>query len=35
MIVVLTAPYTISEKNGKPILDEVLLVNLNPQNLRG
>ncbi len=35
MIVVLTAPYTISEKNGKPILDEVLQVNLNPQNLRG
>ncbi len=35
MIVVLTAPYTISEKNGKPILDEVLLVNLNPQNLKG
>jgi hypothetical protein len=35
MIVVLTAPYTISEKNGKPILDEVLLVNLNPQNIKG
>jgi hypothetical protein len=35
MIVVLTAPYTISEKNGKPILDEVLLMNLNPQNLKG
>jgi hypothetical protein len=29
VIVVLTAPYTISEKNGKPILDEVLLLNLN------
>lgn len=35
MIVVLTAPYTISEKNGKPVLDEVLLVNLNPQTLKG
>ncbi len=35
MIVVLTVPYTISEKNGKPILDEVLLLNLNPQSLRG
>jgi hypothetical protein len=35
MIVVLTAPYTISEKNGKPILDEVLLMNFNPQTLKG
>ncbi|MCU0338527.1 MAG: Rpn family recombination-promoting nuclease/putative transposase [Spirosomaceae bacterium] len=35
MIVVLTAPYTISQKNGKPILDEVLLLNLNPQTLKG
>jgi hypothetical protein len=35
MIVVLTAPYTINEKNGKPVLDEVLLLNLNPQNLKG
>jgi hypothetical protein len=35
MIVVLTAPYTISEKNGKPILDEVLLMNLNPRTLKG
>ncbi len=35
VIVVLTAPYTISEKNGKPILDEVLLLNLNPQTLQG
>jgi len=25
----------ISEKNGKPILDEVLLLNLNPQTLQG
>jgi hypothetical protein len=35
VIVVLTAPYKISEKNGKPILDEVLLVKLNPQTLKG
>ena len=34
-IVVLTAPYKISEKNGKPILDEVLLLKLNPQTLQG
>ncbi|MDX2249788.1 MAG: PD-(D/E)XK nuclease family transposase [Bacteroidia bacterium] len=35
VIVVLTAPYKISEKNGKPVLDEVLLVTLNPQTLKG
>jgi predicted transposase/invertase (TIGR01784 family) len=35
VIIVLTAPYKISEKNGKPILDEVLLLNLNPQTLQG
>jgi hypothetical protein len=35
VIVVLTAPYKISEKNGKPILDEVFLLNLNPQTLQG
>ncbi len=35
VIVVLTAPYTISDKNGKAILDEVLLLNLNPQTLKG
>jgi predicted transposase/invertase (TIGR01784 family) len=35
VIVVLTAPYTISEKNGKPVLDEVLLIELNPQTLKG
>ncbi len=35
VIVVLTAPYTISEKNGKPVLDEVLLIQLNPQTLKG
>jgi hypothetical protein len=35
VIVILTAPYTINEKNGKPILDEVLLLNLNPKTLKG
>jgi PD-(D/E)XK nuclease family transposase len=35
MIVILTAPYTISQKNGKPILDEVLLLHVNPQTLKG
>ena len=35
VIVVLTAPYSISEKNGKPILDEVLLLNLNPKTIKG
>lgn len=35
VIVVLTVPYTISEKTGKPIKDEVLLLNFNPQNLKG
>jgi hypothetical protein len=35
LIVVLTAPYTINEKNGQPILDEVLLLRLNPKTIRG
>ena len=35
MIVVLTAPYSINQKNGKPIKNEVLLVNVNPKNLKG
>ena len=35
LIVVLTAPYTISEKNGKAIKDEVLLIKLNPKTLKG
>lgn len=35
MIVVLTTPYTISEKNGKPIKEEVLLLQINPKNLKG
>lgn len=35
VIVVLTAPYTINEKNGKPVKEEVLLLQINPQNLKG
>ena len=35
VIVVLTAPYTINERNGKPILDEVLLLKLNPKTIKG
>jgi hypothetical protein len=35
VIVVLTVPYTISEKNGKPIKDEVLTLTINPKNLYG
>ena len=35
VIVVLTAPYTISEKNGRPMKDELLLLKLNPRNLNG
>jgi hypothetical protein len=35
MIVVLTAPYSINQKSGKPIKDEVLTINLNPRNLKG
>ena len=35
MIVVLTAPYTINEKNGKAIKDEVLLIDINPKTLSG
>ena len=35
VIVVLTTPYTISEKNGKPILDEFLLLDFNMQNIDG
>jgi predicted transposase/invertase (TIGR01784 family) len=34
LIVVLTAPYKILEKNGRPILDEVLLLKLNPRTLK-
>lgn len=35
VIIVLTVPYTISEKNGKAIKDEVLLIDLNPKTLDG
>lgn len=35
MIVVLTQKYTIREKDGKPVKDELLLVNINPQTIRG
>lgn len=35
VIVVLTAPYKINDKNGKPIKDEVLLTRLNPRTLDG
>ncbi len=35
VIVILTTPYTISEKNGRPIKDEVLLLNINLQTLKG
>lgn len=35
VIVLLTAPYTISQKNGQPIKDEVLLLKLNPKTLEG
>ena len=35
LIIVMTAPYLIDQKNGQPVLNEVLLLNLNMQNLRG
>ena len=35
VIIVLTAPYLISEKNGSPIKDEVLSLKLNPKTLKG
>ncbi len=35
MIVVLTTKYSISDKNGKPIKDELLLIDFNPRNIRG
>lgn len=35
VIVVLTAPYTVLEKSGRAVLDEVLLVALNPRTLSG
>lgn len=35
VIVVVTAAYRISELNGKPIKDDVLVTNINPCNLQG
>ncbi len=35
MIVVLTQKYSIREKDGKPIKDELLYINLNPQTING
>ena len=35
LIVVLTTPYTILDKNGEAIKDEVLLLDLNPKTLGG
>ena len=35
LIVVLTAPYIINEKDGQPVKDEVLLIDLNPKTLSG
>jgi hypothetical protein len=34
-IVVLTAPYTVEDKTGRPIKNEVLISKLNPRNLQG
>lgn len=34
-IVVVTAPYKMDDKTGKPIQDEVLVSSLNPKNLKG
>lgn len=34
-IILITAPYKISEKDGTPIKDDVLLTTLNPQTLAG
>lgn len=35
IIVILTAKYTIHEKNGNPIKDELLLLTINPETIRG
>ncbi len=35
VIVILTTPYTINTKDGRPVLDEVLLINLNPKTILG
>jgi hypothetical protein len=34
-IVVLTAPYRVDDRSGKPVLNEVLISQLNPRNLLG
>jgi predicted transposase/invertase (TIGR01784 family) len=34
-IIVLTAPYTINDKTGRPVKNEVLISKLNPHNLKG
>ncbi len=35
VIVIVTAAYRISEKNGKPINDDVLITDINPRTLQG
>jgi PD-(D/E)XK nuclease family transposase len=35
VVVILTAPYTINQKNGQPIKDEVLLLTLNSRAVNG
>ncbi len=35
VIVVLTEPYTINEKNGLPVRDELLLLKINPKTIEG
>ena len=35
IIVVVTAAYRISEQNGKPVKDDVLITRINPRNLKG
>jgi hypothetical protein len=35
VIVIVTAPYKISDKNGKPIKEEVMITDINPRTLGG
>ncbi len=35
LILVMTAKYKLNEKNGQPVLDEVLLMQLNPRTIKG
>jgi hypothetical protein len=35
IIVVVTSAYRISDKNGKPIKDDLLVTDINPRNLKG